>query len=151
MSGVAGARRFIVAEFTPPTIAQAAFQGLCPRCGQPHLFAGPVFSTKVTTFADTCAACGLDFTRFNVGDGPAAFLTLILGTIITIAAITVELTLHPPLWLQMAIWLPLTAIGVVYSLRIAKGALMAAEYRNEAREGAVVRPEGDEDARDGES
>ncbi len=145
MSGVAGARRFIVAEFTPPTIWQAGFKGLCPRCGQPHLFAGPVFSTKVTTFADRCSACGLDFTRFNVGDGPAAFLTLILGTIITIAAISVELTLHPPLWLQMAIWLPLTAIGVVYSLRIAKGALMAAEYRNEAREGAMVRAEDDAD------
>lgn len=145
MSGVAGARRFIVAEFTPPTIWQAGFKGLCPRCGQPHLFAGPVFSTKVTTFADRCSACGLDFTRFNVGDGPAAFLTLILGTIITIAAISVEVTLHPPLWLQMAIWLPVTAIGVVYSLRIAKGALMAAEYRNEAREGAMVRPEDDAD------
>lgn len=145
MSGVAGARRFIVAEFTPPTIWQAGFKGLCPRCGQPHLFAGPVFSTKVTTFADRCSACGLDFTRFNVGDGPAAFLTLILGTIITIAAISVELTLHPPLWLQMAIWLPVTVIGVVYSLRIAKGALMAAEYRNEAREGAMVRPEDDAD------
>ena len=145
MSGVAGARRFIVAEFTPPTIWQAGFKGLCPRCGQPHLFAGPVFSTKLTTFADRCSACGLDFTRFNVGDGPAAFLTLILGTIITIAAISVELTLHPPLWLQMAIWLPVTAIGVVYSLRIAKGALMAAEYRNEAREGAMVRPEDDAD------
>ncbi len=46
----------------------------------------------------------------------------------------------------MAIWLPLTAIGVVYSLRIAKGALMAAEYRNEAREGAVVPREDDGDA-----
>lgn len=145
MSGVAGARRFIVAD-TPPTISQAAFQGLCPRCGQPHLFAGPVFSAQVVTFVDRCAACGLDFTRFNVGDGPAAFLTLILGTIITIAAILVEITLHPPLWLHMLIWLPLTAIGVVYSLRIAKGALMAAEYRNEAREGAVVEPARDEKA-----
>ena len=146
MSGVAGARRFIVAEPTPPTIAEAAFQGLCPRCGQPHLFAGPLFSPQVVTFAERCAACELDFTQFNVGDGPAAFLTLILGTIITIAAIAVELTLHPPLWLQMAIWLPLTAISVVYSLRIAKGALMAAEYRNEAREGAVVPREDDGDA-----
>lgn len=139
MSGVAGARRSIVAEPASPTIAQAALKGLCPRCGQPHLFAGPV------RFADRCAACGLDFTRFNVGDGPAAFLTLILGTVITIAAILVEITLHPPLWLHMLIWLPLTAVGVVYSLRLAKGALMAAEYRNEAREGAIVRTE-DKDA-----
>nr|WP_230483283.1 DUF983 domain-containing protein [Sphingomonas sp. Leaf21] len=108
------------------------------------MFAGPLFSRHLASFADRCSACGLDFTRFNVGDGPAAFLTLILGTVITIAAIVVELTLHPPLWLHMLIWLPLTAIGVIYSLRLAKGALMAAEYRNEAREGAVVRP--DEDA-----
>lgn len=144
MSGVAGARRFIVAEHHPPTIAEAGFKGLCPRCGQPHLFAGPLFSTQVVTFADRCSACGLDFTQFNVGDGPAAFLTLILGTVITIAAILVELTVHPPLWLHMMIWLPLTAIGVVYTLRAAKGALMAAEYRNEAREGVIVAPE-DED------
>jgi len=109
------------------------------------LFAGPVFSAQVVTFAERCAACGLDFTRFNVGDGPAAFLTLILGTIITIMAIGVELTLHPPLWLHMLIWLPLTAVSVVYCLRIAKGALMAAEYRNEAREGAVAEPERDEE------
>lgn len=102
-------------------------------------------SKHLATFADRCAACGLDFTRFNVGDGPAAFLTLILGTVVTIAAIIVELTVHPPLWLHMAIWLPLTAIGVVYSLRIAKGALMAAEYRNEAREGAIARPEDEAD------
>ncbi|WP_407034496.1 DUF983 domain-containing protein [Facivitalis istanbulensis] len=145
MSGVAGARRSTVAEPTPPTIAQAAFRGLCPRCGQPHLFAGPLFSAQVVTFADRCRGCGLDFTRFNVGDGPAAFLTLILGTVITIAAIAVELTLHPPLWLHMLIWLPLTALAVVYALRVAKGALMAAEYRNEAREGAIVRPEAEED------
>ena len=45
----------------------------------------------------------------------------------------------------MLIWLPLTAVTVVYSLRIAKGALMAAEYRNEAREGAVTQPEPEQD------
>ena len=28
-----------------------------------------------------CRACGLDFARFNVGDGPAAFLTLIVGAL----------------------------------------------------------------------
>ena len=50
-------------------------------------------------------------------------------------AITLELTLHPPLWLHMLIWIPVTAAGVVASLRIAKGALIASEYRNNAREG----------------
>ena len=74
---------------------------------------------------------------FNVGDGPAAFLTLILGAIVVALAIALELTLHPPLWLHMLIWIPFTAAGVVLSLRAAKGALIAAEYRNAAREGRI--------------
>jgi uncharacterized protein (DUF983 family) len=114
-----------------PTPAQVALKGLCPRCGASTLFAGP------TKFADKCRACGLDFTAFNVGDGPAAFLTLILGAIVVALAVTLELTLHPPLWLQMMIWIPVTAAGVIGALRIAKGALVALEYRNAAREGRI--------------
>ncbi len=115
----------------PPTLVQVALHGLCPRCGAKTLFSG------FATFAPRCSACALDFSGFNVGDGPAAFLTLILGAIVTAAAITLELTLHPPLWLHMLIWIPVTAAGVILSLRAAKGALIAAEYRNAAREGRI--------------
>lgn len=118
---------------TAPSIAQVALKGLCPRCGKPTLFA------KWSNFADRCANCGLDFTQYNVGDGPAAFLTLILGAVVVILAITLELKVHPPLWLHMLIWIPFTAGGVVLSLRAAKGALMSAEYRNAAREGRIDR------------
>lgn len=114
-----------------PTPIQVALGGLCPRCGAKTLFGG------FATFAPKCSHCGLDFSSFNVGDGPAAFLTLILGAIVTAMAITLELTLHPPLWLHMMIWIPVTAAGVVVSLRAAKGALIAAEYRNAAREGRI--------------
>ncbi len=116
---------------TAPTIAQVALKGLCPRCGKPTLFA------KWSNFADRCPNCRLDFSKFNVGDGPAAFLTLILGALVVILAITLELKVHPPLWLHMLIWIPFTAGGVVLSLRAAKGALMSAEYRNAAREGRI--------------
>jgi len=114
-----------------PTPVQAALRGLCPRCGAPGLFAGP------TAFAGTCRACGLDFTAFNVGDGPAAFLTLILGAIVVGLAAWLQLRFDPPLWLQMLIWIPVTAIGTVFALRIAKAALLGAEYRNAAREGRI--------------
>lgn len=110
---------------------QVALGALCPRCGAKTLFDG------FATFAPKCSNCGLDFNSFNVGDGPAAFLTLILGAIVTALAIALELTLHPPLWLHMLIWIPVTAAGVVVSLRAAKGALIAAEYRNAAREGRI--------------
>lgn len=116
---------------TAPTIAEVALKGLCPRCGRPTLFAG------WARFAETCSQCGLDFSKFNVGDGPAAFLTLILGAIVVALAILLELKVHPPLWVHMLIWIPFTAAGVVLSLRAAKGALMSAEYRNAAREGRI--------------
>ena len=56
-----------------PGIASAALFGLCPKCGSRTLFGG------VAQFAPRCRVCGLDFSSFNVGDGPAAFLTLIIG------------------------------------------------------------------------
>jgi uncharacterized protein (DUF983 family) len=119
-------------SFTAPRPVDAALKGLCPRCGAPTLFAG------TARFADNCPRCGLDFSSFNVGDGPAAFLTLILGAIVVALAITLELTLHPPLWLHMLIWIPFTAAGVIGSLRLAKGALMAVEYRNAVAEGRIL-------------
>ncbi|MDE0878895.1 MAG: DUF983 domain-containing protein [Sphingomonas bacterium] len=120
-----------------PPILDAGLKGLCPQCGAKTLFAG------TARFADTCSACGLDFTKFNVGDGPAAFLTLILGTVIVAGAIIVELKFSPPLWVQMLIWIPVAAAGVLLLLRLAKGALMAAEYRNRAREGRIDPTPGD--------
>lgn len=118
-----------------PSLADAALKGLCPRCGAPTLFDG------LLRFAPRCRACGLDVAQFNVGDGPAAFLTLILGTIVVALAIWLELAVGPPLWVHMLVWIPVTAAGVVGSLRLAKAALLAAEYRNAAREGRVQGPE----------
>ncbi|WP_254603162.1 DUF983 domain-containing protein [Sphingomonas bacterium] len=119
------------APATLPAILDVALKGLCPRCGAPTLFRGWL------KFADRCTACGLDFSRFNVGDGPAAFLTLILGTIVVAAAVVLEVTVHPPWWVHVLLWIPITTAGVIGSLRIAKGALMAIEYRNARRDGLV--------------
>ena len=89
-------------------------------------------------FADCCPACALDFTRFNVGDGPAAFLTLIVGAVVMVGAVTLQLKYDPPLWLQLAIWIPVTAALVVGALRVAKGVLLAIEYRQAAQEGRIA-------------
>jgi uncharacterized protein (DUF983 family) len=115
-----------------PDTAHAAFGGLCPRCGAKTLFAGWV------KFAPACPACGLDLAQFNVGDGPAAFLIMIVGAIVTIGAVTLQLSAEPPFWVHILIWVPLTLALVIGLLRIAKGALVALEYRNRAREGRLV-------------
>ena len=114
-----------------PQVLDAAIQGFCPRCGSKTLFDGFI------RFARSCRACALDFSAFNVGDGPAAFLTLIIGTVVTVLAIVVELAFEPPLWVHLMLWVPLTLGLVLGSLRIAKAALLALEYHNRAREGRI--------------
>ncbi len=114
-----------------PTVVQVALHGLCPRCGAKTLFA------RITKFTDRCPSCGLDIDGFNVGDGPAAFLTLIIGTIVMIGAVTLTLTVAPPIWVHLILWTPLTAIGIIGALRLSKGALVSLEYRNAAREGQL--------------
>lgn len=114
-----------------PTVIATALKGACPRCGAPSLFAGWV------KFAGRCPNCGLDYGAFNVGDGPAAFLTLIVGTIIVVLSIWLEFAAEPPVWLHLLLWPPVTLALVIVSLRWAKGALLALEYRNAAREGRL--------------
>ena len=111
-----------------PGLVPAALFGLCPRCGARCLFDG------VAAFAPRCRVCALDFAGFNVGDGPAAFLTLIIGALITGLALWLELAWHPPFWLHIALWVPLTALAVVWGLRVGKAALLAAEYQRRAGE-----------------
>jgi uncharacterized protein (DUF983 family) len=121
-----------MAEWQGPETAQAALRGLCPRCSAPTLFAG------VVSFALRCARCDLDLGQFNVGDGPAAFLIMIVGAIVTALAVIVQLSFEPPFWVHILLWFPLTAALVVGLLRIAKAALLVLEYRNRAREGRLM-------------
>jgi uncharacterized protein (DUF983 family) len=114
-----------------PPPAAVALRGLCPRCAARTLYRG------LASFAPKCRACGLDFAGFNVGDGPAAFLILVVGALVTGLAIALELTAEPPFWVHALLWLPLTAILVVASLRFAKGLLLSLEYSHRAHEGRV--------------
>lgn len=111
-----------------PGIAKAALFGLCPQCGAKTLFAG------AARFSEKCGNCGLDYAGFNVGDGPAALLTMFIGALIIILAIITDIAVRPPFWVHVIIWVPVTAVLTLLSLRVAKGALLAAEYRNRAAE-----------------
>ncbi len=114
-----------------PSLAAAAFQALCPRCGAKTLFAG------LTGFAPKCGNCGLDFHAFNVGDGPAAFLILIVGAIVAVGAILLDQMAGPPWWVH-SIWLPVGLSLTIYGLRVGKAALIYQEYKHRAREGRLV-------------
>jgi uncharacterized protein (DUF983 family) len=121
-----------LSDWQAPETATAALRGLCPKCGAPGLFRGAV------SFSPACARCTLDFSQFNVGDGPAAFLIMIVGALVTIGAVTLQLKAEPPFWVHIVIWVPITAALVIGLLRIAKGALLVLEYKNRAKEGRIA-------------
>lgn len=108
----------------------AALYARCPRCGGPGLFDGPI------SFAQACRACGYDFQRANVGDGPAALLILIVGGLLVAGAVTLQLALRPPWWVHLLLWTPLIIAATIGSLRLSKAMLLHAEYRHDA--GAAV-------------
>lgn len=121
-----------LSEMGQPGLVRAALFGLCPDCGAKTLFEGPI------SFAEDCSECGLNYAAFNVGDGPAALLTMVIGALIITGAITLDIALRPPFCVHVLIWVPLTVILVFLSLRVAKGALLIAEHRNNAKQGELA-------------
>ena len=89
-------------------------------------------------FADRCRACGLDLSSFNVGDGPAAFLIFIVGTVTVVGALVLDGAVSPPWWVHL-IWIPVAAALTVGGLRLSKGWLLAQEYKHRAREGRIAK------------
>lgn len=71
-----------------------------------------------------------------MGDGPAAFLILILGTLVSAGAIALELAASPPTWVHV-VWVPILGILALAGLRIGKAALAYQEYVHDAREGRL--------------
>lgn len=106
----------------------AGLKGRCPRCGEGFLFSG------FLKIADECDVCGLDFRGEDVGDGPVAFIVLIVGFAVVIPALIIEVAYGWPFWLHMLVWLPLTLIGCLALMRPFRGLMYALQYKNRAEE-----------------
>lgn len=106
--------------------ARVTWGSRCPRCGEGRLFNG------FLAFHPRCAACGLDFSTIATDDGPAAFVTLFAGVIVGALAMWAELAYEPPVWLHMAIWLPLIVFVTLILMRPTKAALAFFQYRHKA-------------------
>jgi len=115
-----------------PNTFHAALFGRCPRCGRGLLFAGYL------TLQPKCSACGLDYSVFDPGDGPAVFVILIVGAIVAGGALYVEFTFQPPYWVHAVIWIPTIAILTFGFLRLAKSLLVVLQYKHQAQEGRRV-------------
>ena len=111
---------------------RAAFLGRCPRCGQGSLFAGYL------SIAKCCERCGLDYSSFDPGDGPAVFVILIVGFLVAGGALIVEVAYRPPYWVHAVIWLPAIFILAFGFLRLVKAALLVLQYKHRAGEARLM-------------
>lgn len=89
-------------------------------------------------FAPRCRDCGEDFSSFNVGDGPAAFLILTIGALVCALALVLQVKASPPFWVHIVLWVPITTALVLLSLRVSKAAMLIHEARAGVREGRVA-------------
>ena len=118
---------------TTPSVVYASLLGRCPRCGKGKLFRG------FLTIASACSACGLDYSKLEAGDGPAVFVILIVGAIVSGGALLTEVWFHPPYWVHAVIWLPAVIILSLGMLRPLKAGLIVLQYKHRAEEGRLVK------------
>ncbi len=123
------------AHYPPVEPFAAGFRGRCPRCGEGRLFDGYI------AVKPSCGVCGLDYSFADSADGPAVFVMLIIGFIVVGLALWMEVNYGPPLWVHLVLWIPLTLILCLPTLRWLKGIMIALQYSNRAAEGRLDKPE----------
>ena len=116
-------------RFAPLSPLATGLAARCPRCGRGRLFSG------FLTVAPVCNACGLDLAFADAGDGPAVFVTLLGGFVVLGLALVTEVRYEPPVWVHLAIFLPLALAVCLGLLRPLKGVLIAQQYRTKAEQG----------------
>lgn len=60
------------------------------------------------------------------------FVILIVGFIVAFAMLFSEFTLHPPVWVHLVVWMPLTAGLCLGLMRPFKGVMIALQFHNHA-------------------
>ncbi|MDQ0391555.1 DUF983 domain-containing protein [Labrys monachus] len=118
-------------HYPPLSPFQTGLRGVCPRCGQGRMFDG------FLKLVPRCRSCGLDYSFADSGDGPAVLVILLAGFIILGAALYVEFTFEPPIWVHIVLWGPLAIIVCLGLLRLMKGVLVALQFTNKAAEGRL--------------
>jgi uncharacterized protein (DUF983 family) len=93
-------------------------RGLCPACGQSRLFAGYLSVVPV------CPNCGAPLGLARADDAPPYFTILLVGHVVVPGVLILERICAPPVWVQMAIWLPVTLALSLLALRPIKGAIV---------------------------
>lgn len=88
----------------------------CPTCGRGRLFDG------FLRVRATCAVCGANNADYPCDDFPPYLTIFAVGHLVIPLLVLIDLHYQPPLWLQAAIWLPVTVLLCLMLLPTMKGA-----------------------------
>lgn len=106
-------------DAAPPPLLPAMLRGAgnrCPACGRTPLFRGWL---RVNA---CCAACGAPLGRARADDAPPYFVIFLTGHVVVGCMLWLEQARHPPIWVHVAIFLPMTLLMALALLRPVKGA-----------------------------
>jgi uncharacterized protein (DUF983 family) len=98
------------------------FAGRCPNCGRGAILSRYLKVNRV------CSECGLALGEFRADDAPPYFTILLVGHIVIPAMLILEEFRHPPEWVHLALWVPLTLLMTLVLLPRIKGAVIGAQW-----------------------
>lgn len=104
------------------------FKQLCPRCGSAPMF------TRYLKVEPVCTRCGLALSSYRADDAPPYFTILLVGHIIVPAMLVLEQMKHPPEWVHITLWIPLTLALTLLLLPRIKGAVIGWHWAAAIRE-----------------
>jgi len=120
-------------EWPPLPPIQTGLRGLCPQCGQGHLFNG------FLTVSPKCEVCGLDYSFADPADGPAFFVICFTCVPAVAVACWIEVAYSPSIWVHLFTSLPLVLLACLLPLRPLKGWLINSQFFFKAEEGKIDR------------
>jgi uncharacterized protein (DUF983 family) len=88
----------------------------CPNCGRGRLFSGYL------TIRSPCQVCGNDNAIYPADDFPPYLTVFITRHVVIALFVWTDYVYVPPIWVEVAIWLPLTALMCLALLPFMKGA-----------------------------
>lgn len=99
----------------------------CPCCGQTPLF------HRYLKVNQKCVRCGLGLGEFRADDAPPYFTILLVGHIIVPSMLVLEQLRHPPQWIHLFLWIPLTLALTLFFLPRIEGAVIGVQWANRIR------------------
>lgn len=99
------------------------FRGKCPNCGEGHMFG------RFLKVAGTCDHCGEELFHQRADDFPAYLVMVVVGHLVVPAILAIETAYAPPVWLQLAVWLPVTLFASLALLQPTKGAIVGLQWQ----------------------